>query len=149
MSDTKKYLLDLVLQYRELLSVTGPIKFGIDQNEAKKVSAEYIWSLVDYDDGNFGKTLLVNSFEDDAENFTQIFDYGIAQNPYPQGDDIKTVVEVVWINCDVCDAGAVSDPDDCERCEQNGTLFLDIESVAKEGPFDLSAEYVWAQLESS
>lgn len=150
MTNTKAYLHDLVRQYRALLNVTGPITFGLSQEQARKTPKELIWTLVDdQSTGEFGTTMLVNNFVEDVETYDEIFDYGVAQNPYPQGSATMAIAEVVWIACPDCEGGEISDPDDCEKCEQNGTLFLDVEEVAKNGPFNLTEDYVWSQLQAS
>ena len=138
-------LVGLVQRYREITTKYGPFTFGVSAKETQNSPADLIWTLIDQEDGEFGKTVLSSGRRDEET----VLDYAIGTHPFDSAAKPLVVAEVVWFLCEKCGAGEISDPDECSECKGNGTVFIDVEEVAKDTDVELSENSIWSRRQAN
>jgi hypothetical protein len=133
-------LVELVESYRQVVSQFGPFRFGVNVSEVEKSNPELVWTLAEFEDTEFGRTVLISGRRDEYH----VFDYALASKPYASSESMKVISEVVWFLCEKCGAGEISDPDKCLECKGNGTVYIDVEELAN-ADVELSESSIWAR----
>lgn len=134
---TPPSLLPLVLRFREFHAQYGPFS-PISEQAARELEPTLVWTLTE-DGSDLGNTVLMNGFQESDS----VFQYQTSIVPWTGAPSSIQMVEVIWIECPECEAGAVSDPDDCAECQGNGCLSIDIEELAVNGPSEMSEREIW------
>jgi predicted RNA-binding Zn-ribbon protein involved in translation (DUF1610 family) len=134
-------LVVLVQKYRDVTMKYGPFRFGVSAKEIQDAAEDLVWTLTEQEDGEFGKTVLSSGRRDEET----VLDYAIGTHPFDSASAPIVVAEVVWFLCEKCGAGEISDPDECSECRGNGTVFIDVEEVAKDTDVELSESSIWAR----
>jgi hypothetical protein len=133
------YLANKIKQLENFNAQYGATTF-VSEETARATDESFIWHVCSLEDSSGW----LNGFSQSGEPV----DYWKATNPWIGSAGTLYIVTDEFFDCPTCEAGTVSDPDECDECDGYGSIVIDFENVVFEKDGELTEDEIWEMRES-